>query len=314
MSILKQILEGTYDEDNKEFNPAIESIHSAYSVIGNKQWRNSLNDSPHGHPWFTSFHASYFPSDSVNNCARKAVYTMAGFASAEPFGPFTLNLFNMGKSIELSLVSTWSDSGDLLSAKPSADVQDIAVLKDYWLSCSVDAVIKHPKTKLPYVVEIKTKSDDVVTAMKSGIRKYDEQHMNQLLAQLSSFHGSSGFPWSNNGSISSGSILYVSRSNMSNVCEFKFDRDDDFFQSGLKIIEGWKSYFERDVIPDRDADFQWSKGECQSCKFKKSICKPDFRDSNNVLSESHGVSFSDDIYDDGYDFNFVKKAIYDRWN
>ncbi len=54
--------------------------HEEYNI-----WINSLDKSPHGYPWNTSFHASSYPGNREKACSRKALYELMDIPSPAPF-------------------------------------------------------------------------------------------------------------------------------------------------------------------------------------------------------------------------------------
>lgn len=284
-----------------------------YVALAEADWRKGVDTSPHGVPWHTSFHASSFPSDS-DSCARKQLYTFLSIPEPQPINEFTRNIFDAGKDIETNFVNRLHSLGVLLSAPTWSKKQTSFKLDSHWLTGSCDAIIKDSSGTRPYVIEVKTKSSDKIYQMRSGACGYDDKHKSQLLTYLSllrvmmsetDFLSDYDLP-------EFGSIFYLSRENPSLTHEFVFKYDDSFFQDGLSKLAEWRDYFLDDVLPPVDEGRQWSKGECASCSFKKHACKPDSVSGVDKLSETCGVSWAKEVYDN-YDVNDIRERVIKRW-
>jgi hypothetical protein len=128
--------------------------------VEEKRFADQDGDSPHGHPWHVSFHASQFPGDDPMACPRQALYQMMDF----PRGVFSRRsraIMSAGEAAEVELVRTYHEAGILLSAAPDDPQQTGFEMADAWLTGSVDCIIKPPNWNKPLPIEIKTKYDAV---------------------------------------------------------------------------------------------------------------------------------------------------------
>jgi len=163
------------------------------------------HDSPHSRPWFVSFHASQFPGDPLEACARKLVYRMMNIPSGEgPMAPWITSTGVMGKAGELDIADAWYRGGRLLAIPEDLcrpNVHQVGFVdRDHWLTGSVDLPILPFGWRRPHIVEIKFKSDDVLVEMIDGrpmacdgqtvveLRGPDDAHVRQLKASLGLAH------------------------------------------------------------------------------------------------------------------------------
>jgi hypothetical protein len=263
----------------------------AYSERELEIWLNDLENSPHGVPWHTSFHASSFPGDS-EWCARKAVYGLLNVPRPEPTSRFLRSVGDAGKDIERQVVSRWAEMGILLSAAPEETLQTGFVDKEYWLTGSTDAVVLPYRWRKPHMVEVKSKAVEKVEEMKWARRSYDLNHRNQCLSYIGLAHEQ--HPWkeaivckdtwrlaepgsenvidamvcakhgihADSGCLTridlepctSGSIYYVARDDPSNTFEYYLTYDPEFMANGREKLAEAKGHFLEGTIPDRPAD------------------------------------------------------------
>jgi hypothetical protein len=217
-----------------------------------------------------------------------------------------------GLDIEDRLVKRLERAGVLLSEPPESEYQTNFKEKNVWLSGSSDAIIKPPRINRPYVIEIKTKYQRIIDEMKAGERGYDAQHKNQVMTYISLVHKYGKEYWPELDDCISGSILYVSRDNPSDTCEFKFNYDPKWWEEGQARLLDWKELFIEGTLPDKPEGFMWSKGACQYCDFKKNACKPDYQQGVTKLAESNGIEFAKSLRK-GYDYEETRQQVLNRW-
>jgi len=170
-----------------------------------REFVDDEHDSPHSRPWFVSHHASQFPGDPLEACARKLVYRMMNIPSGEgAMAPWVTSTGAVGKAGELDIVDAWYKGGRMLGVPEDPTRPDVYQLgfvdRDHWLTGSTDlAILKRGWTR-PHIVEIKGKADDVLVEMidgrpmqRDGIvvnepRQPDEAHARQLKATLGLAH------------------------------------------------------------------------------------------------------------------------------
>ena len=307
--------------DRFQINKPIDDIvNAAYKKAEEERWRGQLDNAPHGNPWHTSFHASQFPGDDPMACPRKAMYTMMDLPPAEPFNRNARTIMEVGKGIEIELVSTFARAGILISANPDEEIQTGFIYADAWLTGSVDCVILPTGTTLPIPIEIKTKYQSAIDEMKNGIRTPDVGHVFQIKTQLAlaRHEQENGGLWSEHDLITHGYIYYLSRDKPSDTAEFRIDFDKRFFDAGISTLKQWKNWFIEDNLPSIDPSkkhpmgWKWSYPPCQWCNWKKT-CKLDFEQGVTQLSESIGISRAS-LVNDEYDFDESRQRVLDRWN
>lgn len=286
-------------------------VQKACEEYEQKAWEQGLDSSPHGFPWHTSFHASSFPGDDPKPCGRKAIYELMDVPSEGPLDPAVRAMGNVGKYLELELVKIWQEAGILLSTDGD-EYQTGFVFPTYWLTGNTDAIILPPGWNRPHVVEVKGKDDDVVTKMRMGVRSYDEEHRRQLLAYIAGFHWYSSIFWPDLEPVTSGSLYYVSRSRPRNTMEYYFDLDTEFFEQGLKKIQEWQLDYIAGILPARDKAWKWTETPCKWCKFKKHVCKPDYKAKIGSIEDSHAIEYSKSV-NPNYSYEDRRAKVLERW-
>lgn len=160
----------------------------AYAERELKIWEQDLENSPHGQPWHTSFHASSFPGDDPTACGRRAIYGLLNLPNGQPTGRFLRAVGDAGKAIESELVRRWYESGILLSAPDDSQIQTGFEDRQHWLTGSTDAVVLPYRWRRPHVIEVKSKSDDKIEQMKQLSRSYFPEHRRQCLTYVGLLH------------------------------------------------------------------------------------------------------------------------------
>jgi len=287
-------------------------LEQCYKNEEKQIWENDLFSSPHGKHWHTSNHASQFPGDPEDACPRKAVYGLMNFASNKPTERAGRAIMEAGLDIEDRVVTRFQRAGILLSNPPDAEHQTNFQEKKVWLSGNSDAIIKIPRSNRPYVVELKTKFQNKIDMMKAGEIGPDKQHINQIKTYIALVHNYGHEYWPDMDECIAGSILYISRDKPSDTVEFKFKYDPEWWEEGIARLEEWNNYFIQDIIPPKPENFMWSKGPCQYCPMKKEICKPDFTNKIENLSESHGIEWTKKVRGD-YNYKETRQAVLNRW-
>jgi len=288
----------------------------AYQEVEAQRWRDNAGNSPHGHPWHVSFHASQFPGSDPMACARQALYRMMDFPDAEPFSRNSRTVMEAGKAIEVELVRTWHEAGILLSAPPDEKIQTGFELPEAWLTGSVDAIIKPYNWNKPVPVEIKTKYQKDIDEMLLG-RGPDASHVSQLKVQLAFVRMYQKDLWPGLDPVTHGFIYYLSRDRPSSTAEFRVDYDPTFFALGVERLKAWKAYFQEDYLPEikpskrHPMGWKWSYPPCQWCPFKKT-CKIDFQERVGALSESRGIERAR-LVRPNYDAEFARLRVLARW-
>ncbi len=292
---------------------AIQAFKDAEEEI----WRNQEDDSPHGHPWHVSFHASQFPGDDPMACPRAALYQMMDFAPQEPLSRVARTTAIAGKALEVALVQTWHRSGILLSAAPDEDLQTGFEYPEAWLTGSVDSVILPPRWNKPLPVEIKTKFQKDIDLMQVGARGPDLGHVFQIKVQLALIRLTQAEKWPALDPVTHGIIYYLSRDRPSETAEFRVDYDERFFELGVARLKQWRAWFEEGFLPSikpskrHPMGWRWSYPPCQFCNFKKT-CKLDHEAGVTDLNDSIGIDRTQAVRPD-YDPESACLRVRARW-
>lgn len=294
--------------------------HKAYADLEEKTWRQNLDSSPHGHPWFTSFHGSQFPGYDMS-CGRFMIYTMMNIPEASPFEPRLRAQIEIGKSVENQLLYRWGKAGLLIAGVAPTKDGDSGTQQGFedpetWLTGSIDAIMGLPD--YPYVlpVDVKSKSKEVIDKMKLGTQGYYNDHYAQVQAYIylcDKFYGTMNWEAKGWGRPKGAVIYYASRENPRHTHEFFVEKDDEFIDRGvnalLQLQENWKT----GILPQRPKDWKWMEDPCKWCRFKKNVCKPDWKKDVVSIDESAAIEFTKKIRPT-YNIEDIKKGVSDRWN
>ncbi len=301
-------------------NPIVEE---AYAAVSHRRWRLQLDDSPHGHPWHTSFHASQFPGDSMA-CGRAAMYQLMDLP--KKVAPRRLQLTaTAGKAMEVDLVNMLDQHGRLISAPPDAEVQTGFEIPELMLTGTVDSAISIGGRPVP--VEIKTKHESQIEEMRLGQRGPDDKHVAQLKAQLGLIRDAqeSGQLWSEMKPLEYGYIYYLPRDTKYNpslsvpTAEFYVEYDKKFFETGLENLRKFIGYWNDEVLPHVETKgtkskhpmgWRWSYSPCKFCDYKK-ICQADHKAGITDLSESTGIEDNPRVT---YSYEAARQRVEDRWS
>lgn len=321
------------------------SIDWAYMVALEERWRLQLDDSPHGRPWHTSFHASSFPGDDPQACGRFAMYGLMDIPKGGPTDRWLHGTAEAGKSIELSIVRAVRDAGLLVqsgqegrSTDPEARDEHGEPMPqigfedpDHWLTGSVDMPWMPHGHNTPLITEIKTKHEDKIREMALGQRQYDAKHRRQLLCSLglahehpeAFLHPVTGKPLP---AAQDGVLYYHPRDTPwpgpIETFEFYFQYDPGFMEEGRAKLAEWKMSFLDDELPQKVAHknrlshpngpgWRWSEGACKYCNLKK-ICRSDYEDGTTSLSESAAVAVAT-FQRPGYSHRAKRSAVLRSW-
>jgi hypothetical protein len=170
-----------------------------------KNLREDDHDSPHEKAWYLSFHASGFPGDFSDACARQLVYRMMNIPTARgSIDPWIEATGVVGKAIELDIADAWFRGGRMLGIPedPTKPNQYQLGFRDpqHWLTGSTDLAILPPFWTKSHIVELKGKDQAVLDEMlygrlldRDGVlvtepRKPDDAHVRQLKATLGLAH------------------------------------------------------------------------------------------------------------------------------
>jgi len=305
-------------------------IEDSYRRALRESWRDQLDDSPHGHPWHVSFHASQFPGDDPMACSREAVYRMADFtAESEPSRRLHLTAIT-GKALETDLVDKLHrGSGMLISAPPDAEVQTGFEIPELMLTGSVDSAIVLRKKATP--VEIKTKHESDIRNMLLGLRGPDEKHVKQLKTQMGLIRAAqeNGDLWSDLKLCDGGFIYYMARDQKYDprepipTAEFWVQYDATFFETGVEQLKRFRALWEEELLAENKPGkrttrfghphgWKWSYEPCKFCSYKK-VCQEDFRGDIQALDDSNGIRMTKEIRPD-YSYSDARERVKRRWS
>lgn len=329
--------------------PVEATLLSAYENEEEQIWREGLGDSPHGSPWFTSFHGSAFPGDDDSVCGRAQVYALTNPAPENPHSPKTRAMFDVGTQHEHNWVRRLSAYGVLLSADVTGKDDYQTNLSDpgVWLTGSPDVIMLPPFWNKSHIVEIKTTSHDKVISMQQDPTQVPYSH-SKYLRQTKTYIGEAhNKPFSptviicnksgviikngldrcavnHNGDCipkilkvnppDDGTLIYSSREEPFCIASYYVTYDKEFIDSGKKKLKLWKEYFEKDEIPPHVREGEsakWSVGACKYCSEKKR-CKIDYKEKRKHLSESEVIKFTKSVRP-WYNYSDARAAVFKRW-
>ncbi len=294
----------------------------AYEALEEKIWRDNLNSSPHGRPWFTSFHASGFP-DRDKPCGRLALYTMLDIPRHEPASPLLVATGDIGKQVEYQIVYRWGLQGLTIGGSvplwDGANMSQVRFEDDStWLTGSGDAVLDLRRFGRDSVtpVDVKSKNHDVVQEMQLGRRNYEVKHYNQLQAYIylcNLFHRDMGWEAMGLAPAKGGYIYYASRQNPSFSHAFFVEIDRELIEQGVALLQEWRQSYLNDELPERPKDWRWTEEPCKWCPMKKYACKPDNKDKITRLTDSNAIKFAEELRTN-YNYDEIKKEVVQRWD
>lgn len=292
----------------------------AYADLEEKIWKENLESSPHGRPWFTSFHASSFP-EKDKPCGRKALYTMLDIPEPAPMSPFLRGVANIGQAVEYQIVYRWAKAGKTLGIDvPKNEGDPLVQLKfedpKTWLTGSMDAVLDlRPEYDSVLPVDIKSKKHEIVEQMIMGQLSYEEKHFSQVQAYMylcNEFHEKMGWDKLGLKPAKGAFIYYASRQDPRTAKEFYIPIDWDYIGEGIKNLLLWKNHFLEGTLPERDKSWRWTEQPCKWCVYKKEACKPDNKENILQIDQSKAIDFAKKLREK-YDYEEIRKEVLERW-
>ena len=272
-------------------------------------------------PGGRAFYASMFPGgEDELRCPRLALYNMMNIPEPEPISPSGRAIMNMGNAAEKQIVWRWGKMGLLLNVKvPDKEYGYMNQIgftdKETWLSGYADAVMDiRPRWDSVLPVDVKSKSQAKIDAMKAGEASYDPDHYKQVQAYLylcRKFHQQMGWDKLGLNPAKGGVIYYVSRDNPRSTWSAYVPYDEDFVNAGIERLRVWKEHYLNDELPERPKEWKWTKPPCQWCPLKK-MCKQDIREDVTRLSDSNTVQLAKKLNPD-FDLDKVRQEVMKRW-
>lgn len=300
-------------------------LDDAYRQTMRAEQRHKLNDSPHGHPWHVSFHASQFPGDDPMACPRQAMYRMMDLPSGEVTSRWLNMTALIGKAVEVDLVTVMHHEGILISAPPDAEVQTGFEIPELRLTGSVDSAIVMRNRPTP--IEIKTKHEDVIAQMQLGMRGPDDAHVAQVKTQmgLTRLTQEAGDIWTDLELCDRSYIYYLARDSGFNptnggrvpTAEFLVEYDKRWIDVGLEVLKEWNELWDDESLVSRNPSkrhpmgWRWTYPPCQFCSYKK-ICQEDHKQGVKFLAESTGIDVANEVLE-SYDYEAVRDRVEARW-
>lgn len=269
-----------------------------------------------------AFYASMFPGgEDEKRCARMALYSMVGAPNPDPIRPAGRAVIEVGKAVEKQIVWRWGKMGLLLGGikVPEKETGYIPQLgfsdPETWLSGYADGVLDlRPRWKYVLPVDIKSKSHEVVRAMRDGEKSYDPDHYKQVQAYLYlcvKYHEYLGWDKLGLEKAKGAIIYYVSRDNPRFARQFYVPYNEEFINAGIARLKEWRENFLNDELPPRPKEWRWTQSPCQWCKLKK-MCKQDIREDVAILSESNAVKLAGKLIPN-YNIEQFREEVIKRW-
>lgn len=318
-------------------------VDLAYANVLRREFIEQTNDSPHGRPWHTSFHASSFPGDAEQACGRAAVYGLMDIPHQKPADRWLATVAEVGKAVELSVVRKVRDAGMLVVSGQEGRSSDPDALDEHgmpapqmgfadpehWLTGSVDLPMLPLNYVAPHIVEIKSKHESQIEQMQMGDRGPDEKHRRQLLCSLGLAHEHPDdfrhpTTFEPLPPAEDGSIYYVSRDELwpgpVKTFEFFFNYNASFMEQGRAHLKEWRRAFLEDELPQpiprknarsHPYGWKWSEGVCRYCALKR-VCKADYNSGVTKISKSHGIAAAK-FTRPGYDPAAKRAAVLSAW-
>lgn len=319
-------------------------VDLAYATVLEREFIEQTNDSPHGRPWHTSFHASSFPGDADQACGRAAIYGLMDVPDQGGAADRWLTqTADVGKAIELSVVRKVRDAGMLVVSGQEGRSSDPDALDEYgapapqmgfadpehWLTGSVDLPMLPQNYVAPHIVEVKTKHESQIEQMHLGDRGPDEKHRRQLLCSLGLAHEHPHdfrhpITYETLPAAEDGSIYYLSRDvkwpGPVKTFEFFFNYSSEFMERGRAHLAEWRrAFLEGELpqpIPRKNArshpyGWKWSEGVCRYCPAKK-FCRADYDKGITEIKDSHAIAGAT-FTRPGYDPVAKRAAVLSAW-
>jgi hypothetical protein len=264
-------------------------LNQAVKAQAEREWRNRIDDSPHGGTWFSSMHVSSFPGDDPRACERQLLYEMMGFAHSEVLPQRVYSAGAMGIGIERWETDLFEFDGRLLSAGNSAKHGVGFEDADHWLTGSPDLVVLPKFWNRPLVIECKGDKLERVEEMRSFKRSYWPKHARQCRGYVGMGARVSREIWPaavvcrhtwrlalpgeepfieamicpDHGihsdtrclreielqPINSGVLLYSARDNPEVRASYYFEHDEQWFQQGLATLRRVQEHYVKDELP-----------------------------------------------------------------
>lgn len=303
-------------------------VDVAYANVARRNWEQNGGGkgSPHGVPWFVSWHSSQFPGDTNQACGRYAMYQMADALITTPIDRWLESVSDVGSAIEKDVVRRLRDDGRLCrSNQPGrttdpdgAEYDEEGRLKKMpqmgfvdsscWLTGSIDApIMPFGYVDRPLIVELKSCHESQVDERAQGMRGCKEEHRRQLLCSLGLAHefGEGVFlhPTEDRALLppDDGGVYYVARDESwpgpKKTWEYFFSYDADFMEQGRAHLRSWRQSFLDDELPQtvprkntrsHPYGWRWSEGRCRFCEMKRH-CRRDYDRGVTKISESSAV-------------------------
>lgn len=297
--------------------PKIDKLtHKAYVDLEKRIWIGNLENSPHGHPWHTSFHASAFD----NPCGRFAIYTLLDIPPTDYSSPMLRATGEQGKAAEQQIVYRWGRAGLTIGGnvplEPDGKIYQLGFAdEETWLTGSIDSVLGIEDWPNVLPVDIKSKPKEVIDKMNRGILNYFPEHYGQVQAYIYlCFKFYSEMGWKEMGfGLPKGAILYyVSRENPRHTHEFYIEADWPYINTGILKLKSWKRDFINGILPERPKEWKWTESPCKWCRFKKFACKPDIKDGVVSIHDTNATNFAGKMRTN-YDQLETIRGVLNRW-
>lgn len=326
-------------------------IVTAYEREAEREWLGG-GEAPHGHPWFSGFHASSAPGTNPYACGRAAVYGLMDLPSEKPREPRVSAMFDLGLNLEHDWVRRFHAEGMLLSKSPAVGdaYQTVFIDDEHWLSGAADAIVLPPFWRRGHNVEVKTTSHEKVIAMLDNPANTIYSHP-KYVRQLKTYIGSAyeqrfspevvvceeswaitrEFPMGMrlcpvHGSFDcatvalkldppvDGTLIFSSREEPLTTASYFIEYDPEHMAATRAKLAEWKDYYLHGLLPPHPQEGERAKWSVNQCKFcdLKRQCKADYTAKTARIADSAHIEAAQKIRH-GYDYEETRAAVLGRW-
>lgn len=213
----------------------------------------------------------------IGTCQRAAWYRNKAIGIPAPYSAYTHWIFNMGKSVEISLIELWKQMGIWV------DNSIRFYNKEYNISGELDCIVYDPETMKPCLTEIKTYSGYEATKHIVGNKSQQgapkDEHLLQILVYLALHKHIFTY----------GKLIYLDKTSTSGNAEFDIaivTEGNNTYPTINGVVNrrfSIEQIFERykklaanianNTLPDRDYEIEYSIEKIQRLYSQKEISK-----------------------------------------
>ena len=218
----------------------------------------------------------------IGSCIRAAFYRYKGGFAGQPYSPYTLWIFEMGKIVEKMLIENWKQMGVWI------DNSVRFYNAEYNISGELDAILCDEVTGEPYIVEVKSfagyEATKTIVGNKSVTGGPKDAHLLQTIIYL----------YLHRETFKQAKIIYLDKTSLSNNAEFTLTltvegQNTYVVINGIvnrkfaveQIFERYRKlqvYLANDELPPRDFELtysdtrveqEWETGNISKSKYEK---------------------------------------------